>query len=58
MGVSGPITTDLRAIGCERLWAKQNDRRWGNPSIRGGIDEVCVFGRALTPDEIQTLMAR
>ncbi len=57
-GVGGPITTDLRALGCERLWAQQNDRRWGDPSVRGGIDEVCIFGRALTPAEIKTLMAR
>jgi Concanavalin A-like lectin/glucanases superfamily len=57
-GVGGPITTDLRAVGCERLWAQQNDRRWGDPSVRGGVDEVCIFGRALAPAEIQTLMAR
>jgi hypothetical protein len=47
-----PITTDLRALGCERLWAAQNDLRWGNPSFQGGLDEVCVFRRALTPAEV------
>jgi hypothetical protein len=57
-GVGGPITTDLRAVGCERAWALQNDHRWGNASIRGGIDEVCIFNRAVTPAEIQTLMSR
>ncbi len=54
----GPITTDRRALGCERLWAENNDRRWGNASFQGGIDEVCVFNRALAPAEIQALMER
>jgi hypothetical protein len=53
----GPITTDLRALGSERLWQLNNDLRWGAPSFRGGIDEVCVFDRALTAAEIRGLMA-
>jgi hypothetical protein len=50
-----PITTDLRTLGCERLWVLHNDFRWGNPSFQGGLDEVCLFRRALTPDEVRTL---
>jgi hypothetical protein len=54
----GPITTDHRALGCERMWAKNNVRRWGNVSFQGGIDEVCVFNRALAPAEVQALAER
>ncbi len=55
---AGPVTTDRRALGCERRWAEDDDRRWGNASFQGGIDEVCVFNRALAPAEIQALMER
>lgn len=54
----GPITTDVRAIGCERLWVIKNDMRWGRPGFVGGIDEVMVFARALDPSEIRGLMGR
>lgn len=54
----GPITSDQRALGCERMWAKNNVRRWGNVSFQGGIDEVCVFNRALSPSEVQALTER
>jgi hypothetical protein len=54
----GPITTNLRALGSERLWLLNNDIRWGSPSFRGGIDEVCIFNRTLGGAEIQTLMER
>jgi hypothetical protein len=51
----GPITTDLRALGSERLW----DRRGINPAehrfLQGALDEVCVFGRALGPEEVRKL---
>ncbi len=56
IAVGGPLTTDQRAVGCERAWAIQNDRRWGNPSFSGGLDEICIFSRALTRAEIQNLM--
>jgi hypothetical protein len=55
---AGPITTDLRAVGCERLWVQQNDMRWGRPGFVGGIDEVYVFNRELSADEVQRLMRR
>jgi Concanavalin A-like lectin/glucanases superfamily len=58
LSAGGPITTNLRALGAERLWLLTNDKQWGNPSFRGGIDEVCIFNRALTAAEIQTLMER
>jgi hypothetical protein len=54
----GPITTDHRALGCERMWVENNVRRWGNPAFEGGLDEVCVFNRALAPAEIQAQMER
>jgi hypothetical protein len=54
----GPITTDHRALGCERMWVENKVRQWGNPSFQGGIDEVCVFNRALGVKEIQALMER
>jgi hypothetical protein len=37
---------------------ENNVRRWGNPAFEGGLDEVCVFNRALAPAEIQALMER
>jgi hypothetical protein len=55
-GTGGSITTDLRAVGCERGWILGGDLRWGNPSFKGGIDEVCFFSRALTQAELQSLM--
>jgi len=54
----GPITTNLRAMGSNRLWILNNDQRFGTPSYRGGIDELCVFTRVLTMAEIQSLMAK
>jgi large repetitive protein len=54
----GPITTNIRAIGCERLWATTNDNRWGRPGFAGGIDEIYIFARALSAEEIQRLMSR
>lgn len=52
----GAVTTDLRAIGSERLWIINNEQKYGNPSFQGGIDEVCVFNRAIEPAEIQVLL--
>jgi hypothetical protein len=54
----GPVTTDLRAIGSERVWIVKNDNRWGNPAFEGLIDEVCVFNRVLEQGEVQMLMER
>lgn len=54
----GPITTNLRALGLNRRWILTNEQRYGPPTFRGGIDEVCVFNRVLTLTEIQSLMAK
>jgi hypothetical protein len=58
LSAGGPITTDLRALGAERLWSLHNDGRWGSPTFRGGLDELCVFNRALADADVQTLAAR
>jgi sialidase-1 len=55
LDAGGTITTNLRAIGCERLWATTNDTRWGRAGFVGGIDEVYVYNRTLTPVEVQKL---
>jgi Concanavalin A-like lectin/glucanases superfamily len=55
--VAGPITTDLRAVGCERLWATTGDNRWGPIGFRGAVDDLWVIGRALTPTEVLGLAA-
>ena len=51
----GPVTTNLRALGSERIWIANNEQKWGNPTFDGGLDEVCVFNRAIEPAEIQVL---
>jgi hypothetical protein len=51
----GPITTDLRAIGAERLWEAANDRRWGPFTFRGAVDDVRVYDRTLTAGEVRQL---
>ena len=53
--VGGPITTDLRAVGSERLWVAQNDTRWGPAGLVGAVDDLWVFGRALSDAEVATL---
>jgi hypothetical protein len=57
-GGSGQITTDIRAIGCERRWVRDNDLRWGRPGFNGSIDEIYIYRRALTEGEIVKLMQR
>lgn len=54
----GKITTDLRAIGCERKFVQEDERRFGRAGFKGMIDEVYMFSRALTGEEIQVLMRR
>jgi serine/threonine-protein kinase len=55
-GVGGPITTNLRAVGNERYWAKINYNK--PPQYRGSTDEICIFARELNAEEIQELMRR
>jgi hypothetical protein len=52
----GPITTDLRSVGLERYWL--NHPSIHTSSFDGAIDEVCIFNRALTAQEIRTLAGR
>lgn len=54
---AGAITTDLRAVGFERRWGKRGMLRWPG-TLTAAIDEVCIFGRALAPAEIQALAGR
>lgn len=55
---AGPITGDLRTIGCNRKFVEDDERRFGRPGFNGGIDEVYIFSRALSAAEIQKLMRR
>jgi Ca2+-binding EF-hand superfamily protein len=48
----GPITTDLRALGAELIWARNGI---STPYLRATVDEFCVFKRALGADEIRKL---
>ena len=54
----GPITTDMRAIGCNLKFVEDEENRFGRPGFRGAIDEVYVLSRALSAPEIQDLMRR
>ena len=56
--VAGPITTDLRGVGLEKLWAAKNDTRWGVGSFKGSVDDLRIFPRALTQAEVARLAAR
>ena len=56
--VGGPLTTEMRTLGLEKLWLKQREQKWGSWSFLGGIDEVYIFSRALNAGEIQRLMSR
>jgi hypothetical protein len=54
---AGAITTDLRALGSERYWVKQGRKGVDGAAayLEGSIDEVCVFDRVLSAEEIQML---
>jgi hypothetical protein len=51
----GPITTDLRALGSERAWVRSGTNRPEQQFLQGALDEVCVFGRALSAAEVKRL---
>jgi hypothetical protein len=42
-GAAGSITTNVRALGCERYWALRNERSPERQYLRGTIDEVYVY---------------
>jgi hypothetical protein len=50
----GSITTNLRALGYERYWAKDGTEP-AKRILDGAVDEFCIFNRALTAEEIRTL---
>jgi hypothetical protein len=54
---AGPITTDLRALGCERYWVIHHNSR-SAPFLAGALDEFCIFSRALAAQEIAGLAGR
>ena len=56
MQAGGPITTDWRAAGRELYWV--NIRPFGHPHFDGSIDELAIFDRALTADEVARLAGR
>lgn len=51
----GAITTNLRALGCERYWVKRDFQSNERCYLRGDLDEVCIFNRALSTAEIKKL---
>lgn len=54
---SGALTTDLRALGAELFWIRVRGAI-GTPDFAGSADELCVFNRALKPEEIRSLAGR
>jgi len=54
----GPITGDMRYIGCNLKFNDDERQKIPRVGFKGGIDEVYVFSRALTAPEIQRLMRR
>jgi sialidase-1 len=53
----GAVTTDWRTVGLERYWAK-GGAAFGTPDFDGAVDELCVYDRALRPEEVQALAGR
>jgi Concanavalin A-like lectin/glucanases superfamily len=48
-GAGGPITTNLRAFGPDRVWLKENS---GQPQQRLSLDDLRIYLRALRAAEI------
>jgi hypothetical protein len=59
-GLNGPIVTDWRSLGTERRWASEKKAGFNGIStfFVGAVDELCVFNRDLTPEEIRRLARR
>jgi hypothetical protein len=51
----GPITTDLRTLGCDRLLLS---REKAPGYLAGDFDEFCVYNRLVAPAEIAALAGR
>jgi Concanavalin A-like lectin/glucanases superfamily len=54
----GKITGDMRYIGVNLKFSQEDLRKIPRIGFKGGIDEVYVFKRALSPQDIQALMKR
>jgi hypothetical protein len=52
------LTTDLRALGSERYWVTHHQTAFGVPYLAGAVDDFCVFDRALTAKEIESLAGK
>lgn len=52
----GPLTTDLRAVGAELYWLRR--RALGPTHLTGTVDELAIYGRALSHKEIRYLSGR
>ena len=52
----GPITTTVRAVGCERSWFLSQQAPAAYCAC--AIDELCIFERALTAKEIASLAGK
>ena len=50
----GSITTNWHTLGRERYWVEAKPGP-GDPHFEGCLDELCVFKRALDPEEIRKL---
>jgi Concanavalin A-like lectin/glucanases superfamily len=55
---AGPITGDMRMIGCNLKFVEDDEKLFGRRGFKGAIDEVYMFSRALTAPEIGMLMKR
>ena len=56
-GADGAITTDLRALGSERYWITKRPGP-GNPHFEGLMDELVIYNRDLTAEELQELIKK
>jgi hypothetical protein len=54
-GGLGPITTNLRAFGCDLV---EQQVGFNVADYRGSLDEICIFNRALSDDEIKQLAGK
>ena len=52
---SGQITTNLRSIGSEGRWVQDSYGTADQRFLAGSADDVRIYNRALSPEEVQTL---
>lgn len=53
----GAITTDWRTVGVETYWVKKG-AAMGQPYLAGCVDEICIFDRELSADDVRKLAGR